>query len=55
MKARQTIMSSVKKNKVQETSHTYYSEMMESAIINKSDAGLTRKHSDQLENIIDIR
>lgn len=55
MKVRQIIMSSVRKNKANEAKNTYYSEMLENAIINKGDVGLTKKQSDHLENIIDIR
>ncbi|XP_014281923.1 DNA polymerase epsilon catalytic subunit 1 [Halyomorpha halys] len=55
MKVRQIIMSSVRKNRANEAKNTYYSEMLENAIINKGDVGLTKKQSDHFENIIDIR
>lgn len=54
-KVKQVILSSVRKNRVRDQSNTFYTEMLTSALINKGDSGTTRKLSDHMENIIDIR
>ncbi|CAB0010464.1 unnamed protein product [Nesidiocoris tenuis] len=55
MTVRKTILQSVRKNKKREAGHTFYTEMLENAIANKEDTGITKKSSDHLESIIDIR
>lgn len=55
MKVRQIVAASVNKNKKKETSNTFYTEMLENAIASKDDTGVTKKSSDLMENILDIR
>lgn len=54
-KVKQTIMTSVRKNRKRDKNNTFYTEMLTSALMNKGDAGATKKMSDHMENILDIR
>ncbi|KAG8329998.1 hypothetical protein J6590_073656 [Homalodisca vitripennis] len=54
-KVKQTIAAAVRKNRKRDKSNTYYTEMLTSALMSKGDAGATRKSSDHMENILDIR
>lgn len=54
-KVKQTILASVRKNRKRDKNNTFYTEMLTSALMNKGDAGATRKVSDHMDNILDIR
>uniref|UniRef100_A0A1B6LUL8 DNA polymerase epsilon catalytic subunit n=1 Tax=Graphocephala atropunctata TaxID=36148 RepID=A0A1B6LUL8_9HEMI len=54
-KVKQTIAAAVRKNRKRDKSNTFYTEMLTSALMSKGDAGTTRKTSDHMENILDIR
>ncbi|KAK9501199.1 hypothetical protein O3M35_002270 [Rhynocoris fuscipes] len=55
IKVRQVITTSVNKNKKREASNTFYTEMLENAIANKEDTGVTKRSLDHMESILDIR
>ena len=55
LKVRRDIMSAVKKNRERLKHNNMYTEMLTTALTVKGDAGITKKPSDQMENIIDIR
>ncbi|KAL1117393.1 hypothetical protein AAG570_004719, partial [Ranatra chinensis] len=59
MKVRQPILSHVKKNKSRHggasSADTYYSEMLTKSLIASVDVTASKKHTDQMENILDIR
>jgi len=48
-------MSAVKKNRERQKHINLYTEMLTTALSTKGDTGTTRKTTDQMENIIDIR
>jgi hypothetical protein len=48
-------MSAVKKNCERQKHINLYTEMLTTALSTKGDTGTTRKTTDQMENIIDIR
>uniref|UniRef100_A0A0A9Y3R9 DNA polymerase epsilon catalytic subunit n=1 Tax=Lygus hesperus TaxID=30085 RepID=A0A0A9Y3R9_LYGHE len=52
---RKSILQSVRKNRKREASNTYYTEMLENAVALKEDSGLSKKNTDHLESILDIR
>ncbi|GLG99117.1 DNA polymerase epsilon catalytic subunit [Gryllus bimaculatus] len=55
VKVRKDIATAVKKNQEREKNNTYYTEMLTSALATKGDAGISKKITDQMENILDIR
>jgi len=55
MHVRQALMPAIKKNKEREKNKSHYSDMLTSNIASSTELGITRKNTDQLENIIDIR
>ncbi|XP_068086023.1 DNA polymerase epsilon catalytic subunit 1 [Anabrus simplex] len=55
VKVRKEIMTAVRKNRERKKNNTYYTEMLMNAIASKADSGLTKKTTDHMENIIDIR
>nr|CAD7589121.1 unnamed protein product [Timema genevievae] len=52
VKVRRELMSAVRKNREREKNNTYYTEMLTNALASK---GTTKKSTDHMENIIDIR
>nr|CAD7258615.1 unnamed protein product [Timema shepardi] len=52
VKVRRELISAVRKNREREKNNTYYTEMLTNALASK---GTTKKSTDHMENIIDIR
>ncbi|KAJ8897708.1 hypothetical protein PR048_003058 [Dryococelus australis] len=55
VKVRKEVMAAVRKNREREKNNTYYTEMLTTALVSTGDIGVTKKATDQMENIIDIR
>lgn len=54
-KIKQALFPSIRKNREREAANTFYNEMLKESLKNKADTGATRKISDHLDSIIDIR
>lgn len=52
---KQALLPSIRKNREREAANTFYNEMLKESLMNKADSGATRKISDHLESILDIR